>query len=124
MARLLAKDPRDRDPISLPFLPGGASMLPLPSSARQSAATDQPAQAMPIGVGIDTSRYGHYAAFVRENLQPAAAELSFVESATGYAQLRERLEQVATRHGCVHFIVRLDAAAQYADNLLQSLPPH
>src|SRR5438270_631011 len=30
-----------------------------------------------IGVGIDTSRYGHYAAFLRDDLQPAAAELSF-----------------------------------------------
>ena len=30
-----------------------------------------------IGVGIDTSRYGHYAAFLREDLQPAAAELPF-----------------------------------------------
>ena len=28
-----------------------------------------------IGVGIDTSRYGHYAAFVREDQQPAAGEL-------------------------------------------------
>src|SRR2546423_1544617 len=38
-----------------------------------------------FGVGIDTSRYGHYAVFLREDLQPAAAELSLPESAAGYA---------------------------------------
>jgi hypothetical protein len=41
-----------------------------------------------VGVGIDVSRYGHYAAFLRDDLQPAASELQFAESAAGYAQLR------------------------------------
>jgi hypothetical protein len=44
-----------------------------------------------IGVGIDNSRYGHYATFLRDDLQAAAAELSFAESAPGYAQLQKRL---------------------------------
>jgi transposase len=70
-----------------------------------------------IGVGIDTSRYGHYACFLRDDLQPAAAELQFTESAAGYAQLRQRLTQLVARHGAVHFHIRLDAAGQYADNL-------
>src|SRR5947209_12174949 len=74
-----------------------------------------------VGVGIDTSRYGHYAAFLRDDLQPAAAELAFAESADGYALLRQRLEAIAQRHGPVAFAVRLDAAGQYADNLLHSL---
>jgi transposase len=74
-----------------------------------------------IGVGIDTSRYGHYAAFLREDLQPAAAELQLTESAAGYAQLRARLEQLAQRHRAVAFVIRLDAAGQYADNLLAFL---
>jgi len=74
-----------------------------------------------VGVGIDTSRYGHYAAFLGDDLQPAAAELSFAESAAGYAQLRHRLEHIAQRHGRVHFVIRLDAAGQYADNLLHFL---
>jgi transposase len=73
------------------------------------------------GVGIDTSRYGHYAAFLRDDLQPAAAELSFAESAAGYGQLRQRLEGIAQRLGPVQFVVRLDAAGQYADNLLHFL---
>jgi transposase len=74
-----------------------------------------------VGVGIDTSRYGHYAAFLRDDLQPAAGELQFVESAAGYAQLRTRLEQIVSKLGTVHFAVRLDVAGQYADNLLHFL---
>jgi transposase len=74
-----------------------------------------------IGVGIDTSRYGHYSAFLRDDLQPAAAELSFAESAAGYAQLRQRLETLATRHPDAVFVIRVDVAGQYADNLLHFL---
>ena len=73
------------------------------------------------GVGIDTSRYGHYAVFLREDLQPAADELAFSESAAGYALLRQRLDRIVQRQGAVHFVVRLDAAGQYADNLLHFL---
>ncbi len=74
-----------------------------------------------LGVGIDTSRYGHHAAFLRDDLQPAAAELSFAESAAGYAQLRQRLDDLAQQHGPVHFVIRVDSAGQYADNLLHFL---
>ncbi|HKB38575.1 MAG TPA: transposase [Gemmataceae bacterium] len=85
--------------------------------------TAQPATSPParIGVGIDTSRYGHYAAFLRDDLQPACAELQFAESAQGYAQLRHRLGLLAGRHHAVCFAIRLDAAGQYADNLLHFL---
>jgi transposase len=85
----------------------------------------QPAHALQaprrFGVGIDTSRYGHYAAFLRDDLQPAAEELSFPESAAGYGRFRQRLEHIAQRQGPVQFVVRLDAAGQYADNLLHFL---
>jgi hypothetical protein len=74
-----------------------------------------------VGVGIDTSRYGHYAAFLRDDLQPAAGELQFIESAAGYAQLRARFEQIVSKLGTVHFVVRLDVARQYAENLLHFL---
>lgn len=73
------------------------------------------------GVGIDTSRYGHYAVFLRDDLQPAAAELQFPESAAGYALFRQRLDRIVGHHGPSHFVVRLDAAGQYADNLLHFL---
>jgi len=74
-----------------------------------------------IGVGIDTSRYGHYAVFLRDDLQPAAGELQFMEATDGYAQLRSRFEQIVAKLGSVHFLVRLDVASQYADNLLHFL---
>jgi transposase len=73
------------------------------------------------GIGIDTSRYGHYAAFLREDLQPAADELQFAESAAGYGQLRQRLSRIVEQQGPVHFVIRLDAAGPYADNLLYFL---
>src|SRR5262245_17896860 len=87
--------------------------------AMHPPAPDPPAR---IGVGIDTSRYGHYAAFLRHDLSPAADELPFPESAQGYARLRERLALIASRHAAVHFAIRVDAAGQYADNLLHFLP--
>jgi transposase len=74
-----------------------------------------------LGVGIDTSRYGHYAAFLNQDQQPAAPELAFAESAHGYAQLRQQLERFAQQHRACHFSIRLDAAGQYADNLLHFL---
>jgi transposase len=74
-----------------------------------------------IGVGIDASRYGHYAAFLRDDLQPACAELPFSESASGYARLRQRLESLADRHPGAAFAVRVDVAGQYADNLVHFL---
>src|SRR5262245_35750060 len=74
-----------------------------------------------LGVGIDTSRYGHYAAFLGDDLQPACAELPFPESAFGYAQLQARLELLADRHPGASFAIRLDAAGQYSDNLLHFL---
>lgn len=73
-----------------------------------------------VGVGIDTSRYGHYAVFLRDGQQPAAAELAFAESAAGYVQLRQRLNRLAEQGPAV-LHVRLDAAGQYADNLLHFL---
>src|SRR5215204_6653735 len=90
-------------------------MLPRSGPARQSPAGPP---VVDIGVGIDTSRYGHYAAFLTADLQTAAADLEVPESAAGYARLRQRLVDLVARHGRVHFHVRLDAAGLYADNLL------
>jgi transposase len=80
-----------------------------------------PTEPVRIGVGIDTARYGHYAAFLRPDLQPAGGELAFTENAAGYAALRARLDDIARKYGRVHFEVRLDAAGQYADNLIHFL---
>jgi len=88
-------------------------MLPQHASTPQSPRR--------IGVGIDTSRYGHYAVFLRDDLQPAADELAFAESAAGYALLQQRLQGIVVRYGPLTFAVRLDVAGPYADNLLHFL---
>ena len=93
-------------------------MLPAPSVPTTTTPATPP---VPIGVGIDTSRYGHFAAFLRADHQPAAAPLQFTESADGYTQLRQRLEHIARQHPAVAFAIRLDAAGQYADNLIHFL---
>lgn len=93
-------------------------MLPRQPAARHAPA-DPPV--IDIGVGIDTSRYGHYAAFLGPDLQTAAPDLEVIESAAGYARLRRRLVDLVARFGAVHFHVRLDAAGLYADNLLAFL---
>ncbi|MCI0456809.1 MAG: IS110 family transposase [Gemmataceae bacterium] len=91
---------------------------PGPGQADTPAAAHTPT---PIGIGIDTSRYGHHATFLRPDLQPAASDLDFTESAQGYQQLRNRLDAIASQHGQVHCHFRLDVAGRYADNLLAFL---
>jgi transposase len=78
-----------------------------------------------IGVGFDTARYGHHVTFLREDRQPAAKPLELLESRSGYEQLESVFRQLHERYGDVHFQIRVDAAGQYACNLLaflQSLP--
>jgi transposase len=81
--------------------------------------------AVPIGVGIDTARYGHHVTFLHADLQPALPACGFAESRVGYEQLRHHLQTLADRNPGAHFHVRLDAAGQYAANLevfLRQLP--
>src|SRR5688572_19392746 len=103
-------------------------MLPRPAFPRQPSANESmhadssmPTPPIDIGVGIDTSRYGHYVAFLHADLQTAAADLEVAESAAGYARLRERVAFLVRKHGRVRFFVRLDVAGAYADNLLHFL---
>jgi transposase len=70
-----------------------------------------------IGVGIDTARYGHRAAFLRDDRQPAAPRLSFMESREGYTKLAQQLEVLQRKHPNAEFHVHIDAAGQYASNL-------
>ena len=74
-----------------------------------------------IGVGLDTARYGHHATFLREDRQPAAKPLEFLECRDGYQQLEKSLSKLAQQHHEVHFHIRVDAASQYATNLLSFL---
>ena len=67
-------------------------------------------------VGAPTSREA--AATLADILR---ANDQFAESAAGYAQLRQRFKHLERRHGASRFVVRLDAAGQYADNLIAFL---
>jgi transposase len=83
------------------------------------------ANPLAIGVGFDTSRYGHHVTFLRPDLQPACRAFEFPESRVGYERVRQQLQQLYDRAGQVHFHIRLDAAGQYAANLeafLRDLP--
>jgi len=78
-----------------------------------------------IGVGIDTSRYGHHVSFLRDDLLPATEPIAITETKEGYAQLLSTLRQLKRRHPHVEFQIRLDEAGQYAANLrafLDTLP--
>lgn len=70
-----------------------------------------------LGVGIDTARYGHRVAFLRDDRQPAAPPLTIIENQQGYRQLREQLEKLHRKHPHARFHVHIDAAGQYASNL-------
>lgn len=74
-----------------------------------------------IAVGFDTARYGHHATFLRSDLQPAAKPFEFLESRDGYRKLEATLTKLADKHDSVHFHLRVDAAGQYAANLLRFL---
>jgi transposase len=80
---------------------------------------------VPIGVGIDTARYGHHVTFLDMTLQDVAKPFDFRESREGHDQLRKTLEQLVERFPNAHFHIRLDVAGQYATNLegfLHGLP--
>jgi transposase len=78
-----------------------------------------------IGVGFDTARYGHHVTFLRPDLDLARKPFHFAETAAGYQQLEQALQELAQRHPAAHFHIRVDAAGQYAANLeafLRRLP--
>lgn len=74
-----------------------------------------------FGIGVDTARYGHHVSFLDEDKRTAAKALHFTESADGYQTLAKAIEALRQKHpGCVLHI-HVDAAGQYAENLLQWL---
>jgi transposase len=84
-------------------------------------SSNPPREPIAIGVGLDTARYGHHATFLREDRQPAAEPLEFLECRDGYQQLEDLLRKLVQRYEKVHFHIRVDAASQYALNLLAFL---
>lgn len=78
-------------------------------------------ESTPIGVGIDTARYGHHVSMMDSEKRTAGKPFHFTEDARGYQTLKARLEKLRTKFPAAHFHIRIDAAGQYADNLLSWL---
>lgn len=74
-----------------------------------------------LGVGIDTARYAHHVSFLDEEKRTAAKPFHFTETADGYRQLQTAFDKLAGKHPRLHLHIRIDAAGQYAENLLQWL---
>ena len=66
-------------------------------------SSNPPREPIVIGVGLDTARYGHHATFLREDRQPAAEPLEFLECRDGYQQLEDLLRKLVQRYEKVHF---------------------
>lgn len=80
-----------------------------------------PVEPQHFGIGIDTARYGHHVSFMDDQKRQAAKSFHFTEDAKGYQALRAAIDQLCQKHpGCVLHI-HVDAAGQYAENLLQWL---
>ena len=79
-----------------------------------------------IGVGIDTARYGHHVSFLGVDKRKALPGFHFKESTEGYALLVSALDKLVTKFPEAQFSIRLDAAGQYAANLIRFLEtlPH
>jgi transposase len=74
-----------------------------------------------IGIGIDTARYGHHVSFLDEKKRTAAKAFHFTETPDGYQRLHQAFQRLAKKHGQLHLRIHVDAAGQYAENLLQWL---
>lgn len=74
-----------------------------------------------IGVGIDTARYAHHVSFLDEQKRTAAKPFHFTETAEGYQKLQRTFKKLKSKHPHLHLHIRIDAAGQYAENLLQWL---
>jgi transposase len=82
---------------------------------------NSPPNRMQVGVGIDTARYAHHVSFLDEKKRTAAKPFRFSETAEGYQKLQSALDKLARKHPGLHLHIRIDAAGQYAENLLQWL---
>lgn len=74
-----------------------------------------------VGVGIDTARYGHHVSFLDDEKRFATKPFHFEEGSDGYDKLQKALVAIQRKHPLVRFNIRVDAAGQYADNLIHWL---
>ena len=83
--------------------------------------TNQGPACMHVGVGIDTARYGHHVSLLDEQKRTVAPAFHFTETADGYRKFQAVLDKLARKHPQLHLHIHVDAAGQYAENLLQWL---
>lgn len=74
-----------------------------------------------FGIGIDTARYGHHVSFLDEQKRTAAKPFHFTEGAKGYQKLEAAINELRKKHTDCVLHIRVDAAGQYAENLLRWL---
>jgi transposase len=74
-----------------------------------------------LGVGIDTARYGHHLTVLDASKHEVEKPFRFREDAKGYQLVQQLLDRLVRKYGNVHFRVHVDAAGQYANNLLRWL---
>ena len=74
-----------------------------------------------FGIGIDTARYGHHVSFLDEQKRTAAKPFHFTEDAKGYQKLEAAINKLRKKHTDCVLHIRVDAAGQYAENLLRWL---
>jgi transposase len=74
-----------------------------------------------IGVGIDTARYGHHVSFLDQEKRSATKPFHFTENADGYRRLKNAFLKLQSKHPGLQLHIRIDAAGQYAENLIQWL---
>lgn len=74
-----------------------------------------------IGVGIDTARYGHHVSFLDDQKRTASKPFHFAESASGYQILVNTIQRLQKKHPQAELHFRIDAAGQYATNLIAFL---
>lgn len=74
-----------------------------------------------IGIGVDTARYGHHVSFLDQDKRVATKAFHFQENQTGYQRFHRTIRQLAEKNPDATIHVRIDAAGQYAENLIQWL---
>ena len=71
-----------------------------------------------FGIGIDTARYGHHVSGLDQDKRTACKPFHFTENAEGYQRLERALRSLSEKNPGATVHVRIDAAGQYAENLL------
>ena len=74
-----------------------------------------------LGVGIDTARYGHHMTVLDAHKHEVEKPFRFRENAEGYQTVKQLFDRLVQKYGHVHLRVHVDAAGQYANNLLRWL---